>query len=384
MRRRPGPVARGLLALLTASATVACAAGSSSPIPPAAVPPSVATCLPMSEPRTLADIDRIVNGFRAVDAFRGGDVGADVELRDGRHLFVFGDTLRAPEFGDSVIVRNSMLLFSTTCAAVVVPRHRGAIIPDRPDGVGYWPMSVVSLGADSTGERVAVFAQRVRGSERAGQFVTLGPAVALFDVDAGAAPALRSVTDLWPDLADRSRVTWGAAAWADGGWLYLYGTANPGRPLTFGWSLSVARLRPTDVTAPSRWSFWDGRRWQPDPADAAQLIPPVGGVSQTLSVFSRGGRWYAVSKRDGFLGTDLVVWDAPSPHGPFEANPPAALVPSDLGRGLYRYMPLAHPGVLPRAGHVIVSVSQNTADLAALLADPLLYRPRFLEIDLPD
>jgi hypothetical protein len=59
------------------------------------------------------------------------------------------------------------------------------------------------------------------------------------------------------------------------------------------------------------------------------LIPAVRGVSQTLSVFQGGDRWYAVSKRDDYLGTDLVIWTAPSPTGPFRATPPVARIPPD-------------------------------------------------------
>jgi hypothetical protein len=113
------------------------------------------------------------------------------------------------------------------------------------------------------------------------------------------------------------------------------------------------------------------------------LVPAVGGVSQTLSVFERDGRWYAVSKRDEFLGTDLVIWSSPRPTGPFTAAPPVAQIPSDATQGRLRYMPLAHPDLLPQDGSVIVSYSQNETDVTKVGDDPFLYRPRFLRVPLP-
>src|SRR3546814_6926392 len=95
---------------------------------------------------------------------------------------------------------------------------------------------------------------------------------------------------------------------------------------------------------------------------AQELIPARGGVSQTLSVFEQDGTWYALSKRDEFLGTDLTVWTASSPTGPFTAHGALAQMPSDTVKGDLRYMPLAHPGLLPQDGTMVVSYSRNRTD----------------------
>ncbi|MDX6231503.1 MAG: hypothetical protein QOH68_454 [Nocardioidaceae bacterium] len=344
-------------------------------------PPDLAStlCLPFDEPRNVGDLNRIVAGYRTTKEFQGGDVGADVTLQDGRQLYVFGDTLRAPTYGGKRFVRNSMLVFGPHCAGIVSRADHGAIIPDRADGVGYWPMSIAKVTRGSY-DLVGVMAQRVRttGPQR---FENLGSSLAVFRVDRGASPELVDVTDLGPDDAHRTRTTWGAAAVVKGDWVYLYGTANPERPLVFGWSLSVARTRIDDLAEPSAWEYFDGSGWQADPAKASQLIPAEGGVSQTLSVFESGGRWYAVSKRDDFVGKDLVIWSAPSPTGPFTPSRPLASIPSH-GATL-QYMPLAHPDVLPERGTLVVSVSHNTTDAGLLDQDPYLYRPTFLRVKLP-
>jgi hypothetical protein len=78
-----------------------------------------------------------------------------------------------------------------------------------------------------------------------------------------------------------------------------------------------------------------------------------------------------------------VVWTAPTPAGPFTAGPAVAPLPSDAVTGTVRYMPLAHPWLLPHRGTMVVSYSQNRLDPDEVVDDPLLYRPRFLRVRLP-
>ena len=278
-----------------------------------------------------------------------------------------------------------MLVFQDRCANVVLPADHGALIPDRDDGVGYWPMSIAKV--ERTGyDLVGIATQRVRSSDApdgAFAFKNLGPAIALFIVVRGQTPQLLSVKDIGSDREETTRPTWGAASAVHDGWVYLYGTAHPQKKGVFGYSLTVARVRPNDILTTSRWRYWDGSRWQPKSGKAATLIPAEGGVSQTLSVFEKDGRWYAVSKQDEFLGSHLVVWSSPSATGPFVAGRSVAEIPSDLSSGTLRYMPLAHPDLLPEKGSVVVSYSQNDTDLGEVSNNPFLYRPRFLRVDLP-
>ena len=169
----------------------------------------------------------------------------------------------------------------------------------------------------------------------------------------------------------------------DKGWLYLYGTANPDKEGVFGFSLQVARVRPDDVLDDSKWRFWDGSRWQRSAGKAAELLPAVGGVSQTLSVFRRDKRWYALSKQDGDLGDEMVFWTAPRATGPFTPTDPVATLPSDPSTGAVTYMPLAHPDIFAEAGTDGGVVQQQQHRLQKIKDDPTLYRPTFLRVPLP-
>ncbi len=342
-------------------------------------------CTQAETPTSVADLNDFSATADGSPAFQGADVGADVLLQDGRRLWVFGDTLRSADFDGPEFVRNSMLVETGDCVAVVLPHDHGALIPDRYDDVGYWPMSIGRIERPGY-DLVAVASQRVESSgSGAFSFANLGPAVAVFVVQRGETPQLIAQQDLGPDSDDKSRPMWGAAmAVDDEGWLYLYGTANPEREGVFGFSLSVARVHPDDVLDQSKWRYWNGTEWARSESAATELIPAEGGVSQTLSVFHQNGRWYALSKRNDFLGSDLMFWTAPGPTGPFTPTDPVAEIPSDAESGELRYMPLAHPTLLSKKHTMVVSYSRNQTDFDAVKKDPSLYRPRFLRVPLPD
>ncbi|MGO4257886.1 DUF4185 domain-containing protein [Marmoricola sp. RAF53] len=375
------PVALALVAM-TVLAPRPAGVVSATPVPGAAE----TTCVGTPQISTLADLNKFVGTVRGGPAFQGADVGADVGLQDGRRLWVFGDTLRSPDFDGQRFVRNSMLVLGEGCVRSVVPADKGAVVPDRKDGVGYWPMSVARTARDGY-DLVGMVTQRVRGTDApdgAYAFETLGSSLALFVVPVGKTPQLVAQQDLGPDDPDSARPEWGAAAAVDGDQVYLYGTARPDQKGVFGFSLRVARTKIDDFLHPEKWQYWDGKHWQGSAAKAAELIAADHGVSQTLSVFERDGRWYAVSKRDEVFGSDLVVWTAPSPRGPWDGGTKVGTVATDLSSGQLRYMPLAHPDLgHPGPGKVLVSYSRNNTDVGKVEADPFLYRPEFLEIRLP-
>lgn len=312
----------------------------------------------------------------------GGDIAADVLVSRGHRLVAFGDSIVASTVPATSIVRNSLLVFTRDQACLVLGPQGSAFVPNRADGVGYWPMSLLEV---VPGRTVVAFVQRVRDRYAVEErFVTLGPSLAEISIDADGAAHVVGVIDLGDDETSRERIGWGAASWnGPDGYAYVYGTANPDHELAFGWSLHVARVPIGRVLDAAAWRYWDGRKWNPDEGSAVPLIPAVGGVSQTLSVFAEGDRWYAVSKRDDYLGSDVVIWSAPGPAGPFDAGTTVARRPSDLAAGKLAYAALAHPSLFPQKGTIVISVSHNTTDPAALEEDPTLYRPEFFRVPLP-
>ena len=374
------PVALAFVAatfLAPASARVV----SALPVPGA----SETQCVATPKVSTLHQLNEFAGKLRGGSSFQGADVGADVRLQDGRRLWVFGDTLRAQDFRGSGSSATRCSSSGTVARRPSSPPNKGALVPDRHDGIGYWPMSIARVQRRGY-DLVGVATQRVKSTgtpDGALAFESLGSSMAVFVVQRGKTPQLLAQQDIGRDDKDPARPEWGAAAAEAGGWVYLYGTARPQQKGVFGFSLRVARTRVDGLLDPSTWRYWDGRTWQRSASRAKQLIAADQGVSQTLSVFERKGRWYAVSKRDEFLGTDLVVWSAPAPTGPFDSGTVVGKLPSDLKSGELRYMPLAHPDLMPDPASVLVSYSRNNTDLKKVEDDPFLYRPQFVRVTLP-
>lgn len=336
-------------------------------------------CFPLDTPAGALGYAEALEAVRSPD-FVGADVGLTAQLADGRLVWIFGDTTRSD--GQGPAVRNSMLIDEGDCRTLV-GSGGGPVIPDRADGVGYWPTSALARGP-----RLYVTAQRVRADGSEWGFVNLGPSIAVFDVVDR--PRLISLQDLGPDDTSRARVGWGAALMDGGdGWWYVYGTSHDPQDESYGWSVRVARTRPDDLARPDTWRYWDGRDWSADEQDAAEVISGQGGVAQTFSVIaprlgSHDPSFYAVSKRDGDLGTDLALWPAPAPWGPFSDPVTVGRIPNDDSPSILRYMPLAHPTLTGATPHsIVVSVSRNTVDPGLLAESPSLYRPFFVDVTLP-
>ena len=347
---------------------------------PAADTQTLTNCEAVTPYADLDELGAALASAPSIHGIVGADVATDVRLASDDLLVAFGDTLLDPQIARDSSVRNSLLAFSTDRTCLVLGPEGAAFVPDRPDGVGYWPTSLVEVAPTGA---VALFLQRVRETSD-GEFVNLGPSIAEIAINSDGLPQLIRVLDIGADEPSRQRIGWGAASWrGDDGLVYVYGTANPETELVFGWSLHLARVRPEQIFDATAWEFWTPRGWDARATDATALIPAEGGVSQTLSVFSREGRWYAVSKRDDYLGSDVVIWSAAEPTGPFVASEPVAQRPSDVDAGIVRYAVLAHPTLYPQDGTLVVSVSQNTTDPDALAIDPTLYRPEFFRVPLP-
>lgn len=353
------------------------------PSPPTVDQQAFFDCVPLPRPTSVPQINRFLGSDVYSESFVGADVGASAQLSDGRSIWVFGDTIRSRAAEGPWMVRNSIMVFDEGCASVYVPADRGAAVPNRPDGVGYWPTSVDVVPDPSGKDRVAVGLFRVEGfGDGMWDYRILGSSVARFEVPPDGLPELRGVVDVGADNpADLTVPLWGAAVEVVDDWVYVYATATPDDPWVFGYSLHVARTRVDSYLDLTTWRYWDGREWVRERDAAVPIIPADNGVSRVLTVFRQGAAWYAVSKRNEFFGDELVIWKAWEPTGPFTPGPPVASIPSD--DDVMRYMPLAHPDLLPEPGTVVVSWSNNLADPERLLREPMRYRPRFLRVPLP-
>ena len=332
---------------------------------------------PTRQPKpSVDDLNRLVASID-LPGWQAGDIGASGQLRDGRLVWLFGDTVRRPSL-DPVVVANSMLVSSGKCVAQVLGPDKGPVIPDVSAHVVRWPMSV-AVGRQDAHDVIIVLCSRIdRGNSGSFGFTFLGTSAAVFTVAEGAAPQLDKIVDLTPDSRDEQQVNWGAAADVHRGWVYVYGTRLTGKRGDFGRELYLARAPAADPGSRRQWQFWGGGSWQSEVTRAAAVLGSQGGVSQTLSVDSIGGEFVAVSKRDGDVGDYVYTWTAPRPWGPWTPRQQLR-APAGFDTGDLQYAPLAHPEIPLVSGKLLVSISRNTTDLGRLVKDPQVGRPLFVE-----
>ena len=141
-------------------------------------------------------------------------------LGDGRVVWLFGDTRRAPSHGATMVL-NSMLISTRGCFAQVLTGV--AVIPDpgvAGERLAAWPTCVISLDRGRWSE-LFVCTNTIRRHGGFWGFTLLGTSVTRFVVpDGGAARRLETVA-LSADDDALDHVTWGTASVADDGWIVV-------------------------------------------------------------------------------------------------------------------------------------------------------------------
>jgi hypothetical protein len=305
-----------------------------------------------------------------------GDLPASVDLRDGRVLWLFGDTWIGArnDAGGGIVPGarfwpNSALVQTGACADLVNAGGTGWLTIAGSDDF-WWPSGGYVPGGER-GQVVNVFVTRMRRT---------GPAV--FDFVAVGADVVElrradlAVIGVRP-MPYQDRL-WASSVVADGGWLYFFGRGYTAGPSTY-----LARVRTGNVHG--RWQFWDGRRFGRHPARAKPVLAfqPFNNPSMARL---RDGRWLGIAKDREFDGAAVIGWTARRPQGPWRPTGPLVAAPTSGRPGEFTYLAVPHAAVpLPRA-RLLVSWNVNTRDSGIDgLADPVVagYGPRFEVITVP-
>jgi hypothetical protein len=309
------------------------------------------------------------------DEWITGDLPASVDLRDGRVLWLFGDTwmsARTPDGGiapGSRLWHNSALVQTGGCVDLVNAGGTGWLTIDGSDEF-WWPSGGFVPGG-TRGRVVDIYVTRVRRT---------GPGVFDF-VTAGADVVQLRRADLAVigvrPLPHQDRL-WASSVVADGGWLYLFS-----RDYTAGPSTYLARTRAGDVFG--RWQFWAGRRWSRDPLRATPVLtyPPFNNPSMTRL---GDGRWLTIAKDREFDGAALIGWTARRPQGPWRATGPLVDAPTAGRPGEFTYLAAAHAQIAVPRNRLLVSWNLNSREAGLeALSDPVVagYGPRFAVITVP-
>ena len=125
-----------------------------------------------------------------------------------------------------------------------------------------------------------------------------------------------SISNLRPAPNRSTKPLYGFSVASDEQWTYLFGNHafyDSGSVLNF-----VARVPHGEVDRPP--SYWDGRRWVTNAADATSIYdgqPGAHGLACRLHVFRSAGDWWATHKYDEFFGQEIHLLHAEKPTGPW-------------------------------------------------------------------
>jgi hypothetical protein len=139
--------------------------------------------------------------------------------------------------------------------------------------------------------------------------------------------------------------------------------------------LHVARA-PRGRLGDAPLEYWDGDGWRTEPGRSQAVTDDVTAV---VSLLVDGGGWTLVTQ-DPLLGEDVTARSAPAPQGPW--SPKRVIARASAPTGGFTYGAAIHPEFGGDRSNTLLSYSVNGWRPDDLLAQPDLYRPRFMRVDL--
>lgn len=342
-------------------------------------------------------------GVVATDGYIG------TELPDGNTLFLFGDTYvgtTTERSGKEAIEsqnfhRNTAVIYhpdaptKTGCFTQIFGADNSGVFDNPEDPTGenewWWPSSIIRQPGTT---KTYVTAAKLRKTGTSAWDAT-GTGSAIFPITykPESRTPITAGTPI-PITANNSgkgtNILWGAATWTDpNGNVFVYGTKQVDEPFVFGRSVYVSRIKAgTDITDTGGWEYLTYDGWktgeQPDAALKPVRDARQGGASTTFGVVtSEHGTPVIITKKNEFLGTDIVAWEGPaSSDGDFGAERILAATPEANKKNL-TYMPLPHPYLPAPAGKMWITINRNTADLKILTNDVTKYQAQWRLVPRP-
>ena len=328
--------------------------------------------------------------FDRADGWVGGDGAYSVVVSEKRAIWLFGDTwfgsVRGGKRTGVAMVNNS----------VAIQEGRGGdaklsfVIPGPADDVSrtifrpgegagwFWPLA----GAYHDG-KLAVFLARVE-KNGAGAFGFKHVSQWLGEVhNPGDAPtAWRTTYTRLPfaEFAPGRTRSFGSATLRVKDDVYVYGyDEKPGKPFAVR-KLVVARVPAGKLADYDSWRFFSGGEWKPD---AKELTALADNVATELSVsYLPAFKQFVLVYTENGLSERIVGRFADAPEGPW-SKPVVLYTCPEMKRDkrLFTYAAKAHPH-LAGDGELVVSYVVNSFELAPVINDATLYRPRFVRVTL--
>lgn len=306
----------------------------------------------------------------------GADGAYSVPLPDGRTAWLFSDTFLGPVDAqtrtrprDARLVNNTIVLqeadgsFSTTLHGTS-PFGPGALVATQDHSLATWYwMGDGTVEGDTLRAFVLRFTRPIQ---------QLTNAIATFSLPSMTLESVDEIPPATTTAVGATQIGWGAAVMERDDYTYVYGLED----LHAQKYLHVARAPAGGITEP--WEYWTGSAWSRNPLLSARVLD---GISNEFSVQATPGGFTLVAQRNG-IEPSVIACPAATPQGPWGTCRTIYTTP-ETGGNIVTYNAKSHPQHATD-DTVLVSYNVNSSMYDDHFTNIDIYRPRFVEVPLPE
>jgi len=333
------------------------------------------------------DYDRL---FTREDGWTGGDVATSIPLRDGRILWLFGDTwigkVRNGRHTDSSMVHSSVAIQQGLDAASAglefswgEKEGKADDFIGPADGRGeLW----FTHGGIETERALYLFMSHIvkrPGDDSIWNFQADGIVMAKI-TNASEVPSRWHAEQIkvpWAEFGPQNERAFGMPLLREGRTVYLYGLemdkASHDRYLLAG------RAKIDSLEDFSTWEFYTDGAWQRDFRKASRLCNHIG-AELSVSCLRSFRRYVLVYTENGLSDKIMLRWAA-SPVGPWSAAQTIYRTPEmSWDSSYFCYAAKGHAELSRQEDELIVSYVCNANDFWKMAGDARIYRPKFVRV----
>lgn len=311
----------------------------------------------------------------------GGDGTYSIDLKDGRSLFLMGDSYIGPvtngarSMSDHMF-RNTYILYDKGKVSAMYGVNGDKTSAAVPPGVTnehqkwYWP----GHGFVKDG-KLFIF-QTLMYQGEAGMW---GFRYETTDILEYSLPNIELLKTTRIPFKGSPDIHYGMAVLDDQDYIYIYAQVD----VDNGWNpVSDALVARTTLdNLNTRWEYFNGSQWSINSADAVKMaglssVP----ISSQFNVFKLHGKYVLLTQSKQFNSGEIYTFISDNPYGPWYNKQLVYKIQDGNKPGLFTYNAMAHPQ-FQKNGKILICYNINNEDFTKQHEDVSTYRPRFLWID---
>ena len=280
----------------------------------------------------------------------GGDGAISIDLKDGRNLFMWGDSF----FGDVVDDKRSK-------DSKFVMGNTFTIINEKGE------LETLYSG-DLKNPSAYIPAEQDGDSPRCFEYMCCD----YFRLDV---KTMKIIDEMNIPAANQNGVHYGHAVMPYQNAIYIYGTKSDSTGVKAVVHVAKAELVDNKL---ANFVYWDGASWQADATKTAKLEGLQKNISEQFNVFSLNEKIVLVSQNRSGNAKEIYSYIADSPEGAFGHEKLLYTVdePNFEQDSMMTYNTMVHPQYM-KNDKILMCYNVNTYDLKKVFEKASLYQPRF-------